>query len=138
MNDKLSPMGLIILLVSALQFVWGLCLVLGLDIVYISALDGFTKNFPYFFGWIGIFAAVLAYSRVIYDTPSYNVWFLIPQQILLLHSSISIVESAIRGHYPDGTIKPGVFIITDQLSLIFIALKYTYLLITNPSTHEHN
>lgn len=127
-------MALIIILVSAIQFIWGLCLILGLDIVYISALDSYTVHFPILLGWTGIIASILAYSRVVWDTPGHNIWFLIPQQILLLHSSISIIEAAILGHYPDGTIKDGVFIINDQLPLVLITIKYTYLIITQPST----
>lgn len=44
-----------------------------------------------------------------------------PQNFMLFVAATSGVASAVMGHYPDGVVRPALFILTDQLPTILVA-----------------
>jgi hypothetical protein len=127
---------LVIRSVSVLQAIWGVLLLLNQDIGYITALavniQKLNLSEPVL-GIIMIIAAALAFSRTIWNTPHWNILWFIPQQLLLVSSAIGALESAWHGYYPDGTLKHGMFIFADQLPIILLAVKYSYLITRKPA-----
>ena len=48
------------------------------------------------------------------------------QQMFLIAGAVSAVHSAVVGHYPDGTVKPWLFIAVDQSPAVLIAAAHTW------------
>jgi hypothetical protein len=128
---------LIIRSVCMLQAIWGMLLLLNYDIAEITALAVNIQKIgieQHVLGLVMILASILAFTRTFWGTksPNWNVLFFIPQQLLLVSSAVGALESAWLGYYPDGTIKPGMFIFADQLPMILLAMKYTVLITRKP------
>jgi hypothetical protein len=128
---------LVVRSVCALHTLWGLLLLAGIDVGDITALASVIRGTDInnkFFGVYLLVTAGLAFSQTL--TPSTGklryLWFF-PQHLLLIRSALSAFEGAYFGQYPDGTIKPGIFILADQLPIVFIMLMYTYLVTLRPA-----
>jgi len=67
------------------------------------------------------FATVGAY----YPSTLVGVMCMLPQQALLVIAASGAAEAVVRGSYPDGVIRPWIFILADQVSLILLAPAYT-------------
>lgn len=111
--------------VTTLHLIWGILLLLD-NSPFSTNPIGFFEIFlsqtatAVLFLFAGILA-ILAYKIKI----SLNSFILlVPQQILLLLTSFSGIRSALKGHYIDGVIRPGIFIITDQLPIILLSFVY--------------
>jgi hypothetical protein len=50
---------------------------------------------------------------------------LIPQQIVLLLSAISVMQAVVVGHFGDGVVRSWQFIFLDQMQTLLIAILYT-------------
>ena len=51
---------------------------------------------------------------------------LMPQQLLLLLTSVSGISSAFNQQYIDGVGRPGLFIFADQLPIILLGIMYCF------------
>lgn len=67
-------------------------------------------------------------------SPRRLLWF-IPQQLTLMISGIGGLGAAMRGSYADGVLRPTLFILSDQLPIILLALLYTFALFLENGYH---
>jgi uncharacterized membrane protein len=54
-----------------------------------------------------------------------RVFFLIPQQLLILASALTAFNAITSGQFADGVVRPNLFIFVDQLPALVIAVLYT-------------
>lgn len=59
-------------------------------------------------------------------------YWAIPQQLVLLMSTLTAVHAVLLGQYPDGTIRPSMFILADQLPAILVTVLHTAALMSPP------
>ena len=50
---------------------------------------------------------------------------LLIQQCLLTYAAAAAIECVLEGHYADGTVRPRLFILADQISLIIPAVMHS-------------
>ncbi len=63
----------------------------------------------------------------------------LPQQIFLLTAAIGSGSAVARGMYLDGTVRPSLFILSDQLPIMFLAAAYIVAVLTeNGVSHGHH
>lgn len=53
----------------------------------------------------------------------------LPQNAILALGAASGIASALVGHYPDGVIRPGLFILVDQMPMILVAVLHAACLV---------
>lgn len=53
-----------------------------------------------------------------------GLWLSLPQNLLLFVAASAGIVSAIYGRYPDGVVRSGAFILTDQLPMILLAFLH--------------
>jgi hypothetical protein len=134
-NSHWLPGDWTIIMVSTMYFIWGLLLLLGVNIDDITPiatvlrLEAYPPNLLTVIpkGSIMVTTSILAYTRTIWRGKWDFIW-LIPQQIFLLLGALGAVSASFNWHYPDGTFKPGVFIFADQLPMVLLACIYTFVI----------
>jgi len=67
------------------------------------------------------FATVGAY----YPNTLIGVMCMLPQQALLVIAASGAAGAVLQGSYPDGAVRPWIFILADQVGLILLAPAYT-------------
>ena len=50
---------------------------------------------------------------------------MLPQQALLVIAASGAAGAVLQGSYPDGAVRPWIFILADQVGLILLAPAYT-------------
>lgn len=121
-------------LVSSLYTIWGVGLVSGLPIELITPINANITDImgdPFTLGCIMLVSALLAQGGHLFKGELDFMW-LLPQQVLLSSSAFSAILSSSQGHYPDGTIKPPVFILADQLPMVILALVHFAIIMRKP------
>ena len=116
---------LIIFYATALQFIWGVILLFASTPPLIVAFDSilnFVGN-SHLLGLIFIVTALLSLWGSKGDDLK-SLLKLIPQQFIMFLAAGSAIKAIMLSSYADGVIRPRVFIATDQISVILIALFY--------------
>jgi len=60
----------------------------------------------------------------------------LPQQVFLLTAAIGCASAIARGQYLDGTPRPPLFILADQLPIILLAIAYVVSVLTENGVHH--
>lgn len=58
-----------------------------------------------------------------------RVMMFLPQQVVLYMSAMASAAAVASGHYADGVMRPPMFILTDQVGTIVLAIAYTIIVI---------
>jgi hypothetical protein len=122
----MSGKDYVVLLASIMHLTWGLLVLIEPTIQSITGISGIKIGNPVLSGCVLIFAGAIA-PLGIYTNTFFSSLLLIPQQILLIVSSVSAIESMILGIYPDGyvpEISPNLFIIADQSPIVWLAILH--------------
>lgn len=85
----------------------------------------------YFDAWptVGVLLLISAGLAVMVLTRDKSALLLLPQQVIVLIQGAIALQLAGAGHYGDGTVRPSLFILADQLPAIVLAAFYTVALI---------
>lgn len=111
---------------SIIHLVWGALLLINKAPFMTNAIGFFSLFFDHVPAAI-LFITVAILALISYRAKHKGLEFilLMPQQIVLLFSTISGIFSAINGHYIDGVVRPGLFIFADQFPIILLGIMYT-------------
>lgn len=72
-------------------------------------------------GFCLLLAAAMALGGMVYK----QAWPLVPQQMLFLAATVTVLTAVVSQSYPDGTERSWAFILGDQLLLLLVALAHT-------------
>lgn len=125
----------VVKLTSALYIIWGVELILGLPVALITPIYSNISDFglsELTMGVIGVLSGLSALLSFAFRRGHLGFLWLMPQQCLLASSAFNAISSAGLGQYPDGTIKPPIFILSDQLPMIVLALLHAAILVRWP------
>ena len=118
---------LLIILVVVLHLNWGLTLFvfnLPYHTTGLSALIVLFGN-SFFAGAFILAACVLAVVGLYKEDNHNTVFFMLPQQFILLVTSGAVLHAVVVSAFPDGVVRPRLFIWNDQLHLILLSWFHT-------------
>jgi hypothetical protein len=121
----IKPPGLVILVCAILHITYGLMLWLKPDVACIASLylvtyliGGWAPSILILVGGLALMPRLIEMSRWRMQ------WYIWPQQTVMLLMAGSILYASWNGVYPDGTVKNGAFIFTDQCWAIYLAIAH--------------
>ena len=121
----IKPPGLVILVCAVLHITYGLVLWVKPEAADIAALHlvqdlagPFTASLLILVGGLALMPRYLEMSRWRMQ------WYIWPQQTVMLLMACSALWAAYNGAYPDGTVKPPLFIFTDQCWTVYLAIAH--------------
>lgn len=121
----------IIFYAIVLHVCWGVTLLFSNIPTNITAVHQLASIFKptWFLGVVLILAAVGALVGLRAKPSKFQVVYLMPQQFLLTISAVGATTSIFNGAFADGVIRSPLFIFTDQLPAILIAVFHTLAMI---------
>lgn len=131
--------NLLISYASLIHYLWAAILLISPDPLMATPLSGlnFGNESRLITASILFVVATLAFIGTKMKHSLRSLLFLIPQQTVLFIMGFTGLLAAMSGHYADGTIKPSLFILSDQLPAIMLGFIYTMVLIDKFKTGFH-
>ena len=123
------PNVILLLSISAMHLIWGIGLVIsdtlplvtGLNHIFLLTNDaGISALLLMAVAVVAIFGLAVTPQRSMY-----RLVVLVPQQIFLVLSMTSVMQAVVSGMYPDGVVRPHMFILMDQTPMILLVIGYT-------------
>lgn len=110
---------------------WALMIIVDASAVQATALEAVSRYIqpPLFLAFVIIATAVMAVIAVIYNS-AWIIIFLIPQQAISMMGAAGAIEAIWLAQFADGTIRPRIFIATDQMYAVFVAIGHTIAVIS--------
>lgn len=115
--------------IAAIHFVWGLILLFA-GSQYTASLSGLIDlDIPVaLLGIIMMAVAILAEIGVTVRPGSSTLVLLLPQQIVMLISSIAVIQLIVDQKFADGVARSWQFILADQLWIIVLTIAHTIII----------
>lgn len=115
--------GLFVLIyATVLHIIWGVLLLsVPKDSLRVTPLAYVLNVFGQRYGAALLLGAALCTGLALRMPGRNGLLMSLPQNALLFMSAVVGVVSALSGRYPDGVLRPGPFIFTDQLPMILVA-----------------
>ena len=112
---------------SCLHYAWAVILVVTGLPVQVTPVWGMSVivTSPY---WLAVIFAVLATAAIVggrYLEEPWGFLLMLPQQTVLIISALGVLTAVMRGMYADGTIRPELFILADQIPALIAPPLYT-------------
>lgn len=118
---------LIVPTVAALHMTYGIGLFADdfYDVSHITAVYLLAKTFGWATSPIFIAVAIISIVPMMVTMPADKIHrCLWPQQTVLFIMAASVMSASAAGHYPDGTIKNGLYIFIDQAWTLYLTLAH--------------
>jgi hypothetical protein len=111
---------------ALLHLTYGIGLLAGeYDVEKITAVYLTGRTFGAQTWLVFVFVALLSVLPMVRPMKSEHIHLCLwPQQTILFIMAASAMTAAIGGHYPDGTVKNGLFIFIDQSWTVYLALAH--------------
>lgn len=126
------PISIMVLFAIALHIWWAAILIFDSSALHVNAIDAlyrYISSLPLLIAVI-ICAATMATVGLFTKIP-WVLFFLIPQQALLMMSAAGAVESIYLGQFADGVLRPRAFIAADQFYSVLAACGHTIAIIAH-------
>lgn len=100
-----------------LQGITGILLLLSPDSIQVARLGVFNYIFPTILGAILMISAAILAAIGLFYKKRVKKWYLFffPSLFFLILSTVSALIYIVEGQYADGTVRPSIFILVDQL-----------------------
>lgn len=119
-----------LLVATAMHYVWAIILLTDPRVIHVTALTPAANFNPRLVGLLLLFIAHFGVWALTQPRLSWKTLFaLLPQQMVLLMSSIAAVFFAVAGHYGDGVARPHGFIMADQALIVLMTMMHTVVLV---------
>ena len=111
-----------------LHLTWGVCVLVtpqtaGVTAIYHVSLVFMGNTWATGAALLGVGA--LAVAGLAVKSKSATIWFLLPQQFVLVLSAVGAIVASIGGHFADGVPRPHAFIFADQTPALLAAVLHT-------------
>lgn len=120
--------NILILAVTIMDFITAMLILTNSHSLLVARLGIFYKLFPQpFVGALFMLGAVFMTLYGLTVASSAKRFFLfIPQQIFLIMTTSSVIDSIVMQHYADGVMRPWAFILQDQLPTVVLTIGYFF------------
>lgn len=124
-------MSLMILYAVSLHILWGISIIFEPSASKITATAFLSEMFNsnLLIGTIYIIIGILASFSLFGRPKKWKLIMALFQQALLIQSSFSALKCMIYGQFPDGVVRPTLFILADQSSIILAMILHSVALI---------
>ena len=125
---------------TVLHAAWGMLVLFSADSLGatpIALLDLLVPGDRYALGSMFLLVATSAMVGLWSRPGKVRQLLFLPQQVFLLTAAIGSGTAAANGKYLDGTVRPSVFILADQLPIMLLALAYVVSVLTENGVTRH-
>jgi hypothetical protein len=128
---------LIVPVCSMLHITYAIGTLLNEGVLQIAALTALVQVLGPTLPWMLLTVAAIATIPMIINLPAKIVHLCLwPQQLVLFLTAVSVLQAAYNGHYPDGTMKFGLYIFVDQSWAVYLMTAHLIATIRNAYVRE--
>lgn len=126
---------------TVLHTIWGVLIMLSADALGatpVALIDLLIPGPRWLLGIVYLIVAALSVGGLWSQPGKLRQLMFLPQQVFLLTAAIGSGSAVARGMYLDGTVRPPIFILSDQLPIMMLAAAYVVAVLNENGVHKRH